>query len=75
MHLNGAITKCDLDMFYVAGPGQGGPARVANTYLEGSYFEIYPDVSQDESGTKRLFTQFYFPGGISSHALVSVQLS
>jgi xylulose-5-phosphate/fructose-6-phosphate phosphoketolase len=67
VHLNRAITKYDLDMFYVAGPGHGGPALVANTYLEGSYSEIYPNVSQDEAGMKRLFTQFSFPGGISSH--------
>ncbi len=67
VHLNRAITKYDLNMFYVAGPGHGGPALVANTYLEGSYSEIYPDVSQDEPGMKRLFTQFSFPGGISSH--------
>src|SRR6202165_4752275 len=56
-----------LNMLYVAGPGHGGPALVANTYLEGSYTEIYPDVSQDESGLTKLFTQFSFPGGISSH--------
>ena len=67
VHLNRVITKYDLDMFYVAGPGHGGPALVANTYLEGSYTEIYPDVSRDESGLKKLFTQFSFPGGISSH--------
>jgi xylulose-5-phosphate/fructose-6-phosphate phosphoketolase len=67
VHLNRVITKYDLDMFYIAGPGHGGPALVANTYLEGSYSEIYPDVSQDESGLKKLFTQFSFPGGISSH--------
>jgi xylulose-5-phosphate/fructose-6-phosphate phosphoketolase len=67
VHLDRAITKCDLNMFYVAGPGHGGPALVANSYLEGSYSEIYPDVSQDEPGMKRLFTQFSFPGGISSH--------
>ncbi|GAB3120698.1 phosphoketolase family protein [Glaciibacter psychrotolerans] len=67
VHLNRAITTYDLDMFYVAGPGHGGPALVGNTYLEGSYSEIYPDVSQDEAGMKRLFTQFSFPGGISSH--------
>ena len=67
VHLNRVITKFDLDMFYVAGPGHGGPALVANTYLEGSYSEIYPDVSQDEHGMKKLFTQFSFPGGISSH--------
>ncbi|MHC5796452.1 phosphoketolase family protein [Lacisediminihabitans sp. FW035] len=67
VHLNRAIKKYDLDMFYVAGPGHGGAALVGNTYLEGSYSEIYPDVSQDEAGMKRLFTQFSFPGGISSH--------
>jgi xylulose-5-phosphate/fructose-6-phosphate phosphoketolase len=67
VHLNRVINKYDLDMFYIAGPGHGGPALVANTYLEGTYSEIYPDVSQDEAGLKRLFTQFSFPGGISSH--------
>jgi len=67
VHLNRVIKKYDLDMFYVAGPGHGGPALVANTYLEGTYSEIYPDVGQDEAGLKRLFTQFSFPGGISSH--------
>ena len=67
VHLNRVIKKYDLDMFYIAGPGHGGPALVANTYLEGSYSEIYPDISQDEAGMKKLFTQFSFPGGISSH--------
>ena len=67
VHLNRVIKKYDLDMFYIAGPGHGGPALVGNTYLEGTYSEIYPDVSQDEAGMKRLFTQFSFPGGISSH--------
>ncbi len=67
VHLNRVITKYGLDMIYVAGPGHGGPALVGNTYLEGSYSEIYPNVSQDELGMKRLFTQFSFPGGISSH--------
>ncbi|MCV7090042.1 phosphoketolase family protein [Mycobacterium interjectum] len=67
LHLNRIITKYDLDMFYISGPGHGGPALVANTYLEGSYSEIYPDISQDEAGLKKLFTQFSFPGGISSH--------
>ena len=67
MHLNRVITKYDLDMIYIAGPGHGGPALVANTYLEGTYSEIYPDVSQDEAGMKKLFTQFSFPGGIPSH--------
>jgi xylulose-5-phosphate/fructose-6-phosphate phosphoketolase len=67
VHLNRAITKYELDMFYISGPGHGGPALVANTYLEGSYSEIYPDITQDEAGMKKLFTQFSFPGGISSH--------
>ena len=71
VHLNRVIKKYDLDMFYVAGPGHGGPALVANTYLEGGYSEIYPDISQDEAGLKRLFTQFSFPGGISSHVAPS----
>ena len=70
-HLNRVIKKYDLDMFYVAGPGHGGPALVANTYLEGSYSEIYPDISQDEAGMQRLFKQFSFPGGISSHVAPS----
>ena len=68
VHLNRAIGKYDLNMIYVSGPGHGGPAVVANTYLEGSYSEIYPDISQDEAGLRRLFTQFSFPGGIPSHA-------
>jgi XFP N-terminal domain len=67
VHLNRTIRLHDLDMIYIAGPGHGGPALVANTYLEGSYSEIYPDISQDEAGMKRLFKQFSFPGGISSH--------
>ena len=67
VHLNRVIIKYGLDMFYVAGPGHGGPALVANTYLEGSYSQIYPDISQDEAGMKKLFKQFSFPGGISSH--------
>jgi xylulose-5-phosphate/fructose-6-phosphate phosphoketolase len=71
VHLNRAIKIHDLDMIYIAGPGHGGPALVANTYLEGSYSEIYPDVSQDEAGMKRLFKQFSFPGGISSHVAPS----
>jgi xylulose-5-phosphate/fructose-6-phosphate phosphoketolase len=54
-------------MFYVAGPGHGGPAIVGNTYLEGTYSEVYPDVSRDRATLKRLFKQFSFPGGISSH--------
>jgi xylulose-5-phosphate/fructose-6-phosphate phosphoketolase len=67
-HLNRVIRKYDLDMIYISGPGHGGPAVVANTYLEGTYSEIYPDISQDLAGLRRLFTQFSFPGGIPSHA-------
>src|SRR3989442_7137647 len=67
-HLNRIIRKYDLDMIYVCGPGHGGPAVVANTYLEGTYSEIYPDISQDEGGLRKLFAQFSFPGGIPSHA-------
>lgn len=67
VHLNRVIKKYDLDMIYVSGPGHGGPALIANTYLEGSYSEVYPAMSQDEEGMKRLFTQFSFPGGVPSH--------
>ena len=67
VHLNRVIKKYDLNMFYIAGPGHGGPALVSQTYLEGTYSEIYPNISQDEEGLKRLFTQFSFPGGIPSH--------
>ncbi len=67
-HLNRLIKKYDLDMIYISGPGHGGPAVVGNTYLEGTYSEVYPDVSRDEAGLKRLFTQFSYPGGIPSHA-------
>jgi len=68
VHLNRVIKKHDLDMIYISGPGHGGPAVVGNTYLEGTYSEVYPDISQDEAGLKKLFTQFSFPGGIPSHA-------
>jgi xylulose-5-phosphate/fructose-6-phosphate phosphoketolase len=71
VHLNRTIKLHDLDMIYIAGPGHGGPALVANTYMEGSYSEIYPDISEDEAGMKRLFKQFSFPGGISSHVAPS----
>ncbi len=67
-HLNRVIKKYDLDMIYVSGPGHGGPAVVANTYLEGTYSEIYPHITQDEAGLQKLFKQFSFPGGIPSHA-------
>jgi xylulose-5-phosphate/fructose-6-phosphate phosphoketolase len=68
VHLNRAIKKYDLDMIYVCGPGHGGPAVVGNTYLEGTYSEVYPHISQDEAGLRKLFEQFSFPGGIPSHA-------
>ena len=68
VHLNRLIRKNDLNVLYICGPGHGGPGMVANTYLEGTYSELYPDVSQDADGLKRLFKQFSFPGGIPSHA-------
>lgn len=68
VHLNRVILKYDLDMIYVCGPGHGGPVVVANTYLEGTYSEVYPDITQDEAGLRKLFLQFSFPGGIPSHA-------
>jgi len=67
VHLNRVIKEYDLNAIYITGPGHGGPGLVANTYLEGTYSEIYPNISQDEQGMKRLFTQFSFPGGIPSH--------
>ena len=67
VHLNRVIKKHDLDMIYITGPGHGGPGLVANAYLEGTYSEVYPNISADEEGMKRLFTQFSFPGGIPSH--------
>jgi xylulose-5-phosphate/fructose-6-phosphate phosphoketolase len=67
VHLNRVIKLHDLSVVYIAGPGHGGPGVVANTYLEGTYSEVYPNLSQDEEGMKRLFTQFSFPGGIPSH--------
>ena len=68
VHLNRVIKKYDLNVIFVTGPGHGGPGVVANTYLEGTYSELYPGISQDEAGLKRLFKQFSFPGGIPSHA-------
>ncbi|HVX86345.1 MAG TPA: phosphoketolase family protein [Phycisphaerae bacterium] len=67
VHLNRIINAYDLNMIYIAGPGHGGPALVANTYLEGTYSEIYPEITQDEAGLRKLFKQFSFPGGIPSH--------
>ena len=66
-HLNRVIKAHDLNMIYITGPGHGGPGIVANTYLEGTYSEVYPNISQDETGMRRLFRQFSFPGGIPSH--------
>src|SRR6185436_17554483 len=68
VHLNRVISAHDLDMIYVTGPGHGGPARVAQAWLEGTYSEIYPDISPDEDGMRKLFRQFSFPGGIPRHA-------
>jgi xylulose-5-phosphate/fructose-6-phosphate phosphoketolase len=68
VHLNRVIRKYDLNVIYVCGPGHGGPGMVANTYLEGTYSELYPKVSRDVEGMRRLFKQFSFPGGIPSHA-------
>ena len=67
VHLNRIIKKYDLNMIYISGPGHGGPAIVGNVYLEGTYSEIYPNISTDEEGLKKLFKQFSFPGGIPSH--------
>jgi xylulose-5-phosphate/fructose-6-phosphate phosphoketolase len=67
VHLNRLIKLHDLNVIYIAGPGHGGPGLVANTYLEGTYSEFYPNISQDAEGMKSLFTQFSFPGGIPSH--------
>src|SRR5216110_1297852 len=67
-HLNRAISAFSLNVIYVCGPGHGGPGMVANTYLEGTYSEIYPDISRDSDGLRKLFRQFSFPGGIPSHA-------
>ena len=72
VHLNRIIQQYELNTIYVAGPGHGGPGLVANTYLEGTYSELYPHVSQDEPGMKKLFRQFSFPGGIPSHVAVGV---
>ncbi|SFZ85425.1 xylulose-5-phosphate/fructose-6-phosphate phosphoketolase [Devosia enhydra] len=71
-HLNRIIRARDANVIYVCGPGHGGPAMVANTYLEGTYSELYPDVSLDEAGMRKLFRQFSFPGGIPSHAAPDV---
>jgi xylulose-5-phosphate/fructose-6-phosphate phosphoketolase len=72
VHLNRVIRARDVDVIYITGPGHGGPGLVANTYLEGTYSEVYPDVSEDTSGMRRLFKQFSFPGGIPSHVAPEV---
>src|SRR6201993_1069388 len=66
-HANRVIKKRDLDAMYIIGPGHGGPGLVANAYLEGTYSEIYPAITRDEDGIRKLFRQFSFPGGIPSH--------
>src|SRR5580704_4858385 len=68
VHLNRVIKRDELNVIYICGPGHGGPGMVANTYLEGTYTEMFPNITQDAEGMKRLFTQFSFPGGIPSHA-------
>src|SRR5690242_16352249 len=70
VHLNRLIVERDLDVIYLAGPGHGGPALVANVYLEGTYGEVYPEITPDVAGLRRLFRQFSTPGGIPSHVSV-----
>src|ERR1700726_1394445 len=67
LHFNRVIKNLDLNVIYIAGPGHGGPGLVANTYLEGTYSEFYPNIPQTEEGLRKLFKQFSFPGGIPSH--------
>ena len=71
-HLNRIINQYDLNMIYLSGPGHGGNAMVAQDWLDGSYSEVYPNISQDEEGMQKLFKQFSFPGGISSHVAPEV---
>src|SRR3954453_18475280 len=66
-HMNRVIKRDDIDAIFVTGPGHGGPGLVANTYLEGTYSEVYPKITRDAAGLKKLFKQFSFPGGIPSH--------
>src|SRR6266516_7956509 len=72
VHLNRVVREHDLDVIYVCGPGHGGPALVANTYLEGSYKEMYPEITEDAEGMQKLFKQFSFPGGVPSHTAADV---
>ena len=74
-HLNRVINKHDLDMIFIAGPGHGGPAMIASTWLDGSYSETYPNVSRDAEGMQRLFRQCSFPGGVGSHGTAAVPVS
>ena len=67
-HLNRAINKFDLDMFFVEGPGHGGQVMISNAYLDGSYTEAFPEITQDISGMQKMFKRFSFPGGVASHA-------
>jgi xylulose-5-phosphate/fructose-6-phosphate phosphoketolase len=68
IHFNRLIKKYDLNALFIVGPGHGGPAILANAYLEGTYSEVYPSISEDKNGMRRFFKKFYFPGGIGSHA-------
>ena len=72
LHLNRIIKEYDLNMIYISGPGHGGNAMISNTYLEGTYSEVYPNITEDEEGMKKLFKQFSFPGGVSSHVAPEV---
>ena len=72
-HMNRVIRERDVDAIFIAGPGHGGPGVVANTYLEGTYSEVYPTISRDVDGLKRFVTQFSFPGGIPSHVAAETQ--
>src|SRR6478672_8971453 len=72
VHLNRVIKAHDLNVVYICGPGHGGPALVANTYMEGTYNELYPNITEDAEGMQKLFKQFSFPGGIPSHAAAEV---
>ena len=72
VHMNRAIRKWDLESIFIAGPGHGGPAVLANVYLEGTYSEVYPDISPDIEGMRKLFRQFSFPGGVPSHVSAEI---
>src|SRR5438445_6844692 len=72
VHLNRVIKAHDLNVIYICGPGHGGPAIVSNTYLEGSYNEMYPEITEDAEGMQKLFKQFSFPGGVPSHTAADV---